>query len=262
VLNRETLTILIAGLDRREEMPVGRADALVLARVDVVHATASLVSLPRDLLVHLPTGRTCKLAEVYFHGARLRRPHQPRVGLALLSRVIREELGVVVDHSVCVDFGGFARLVDGLGGLEVDVPSRIHVEDVEDKSEAAHFEPGPQVMDGAQALRYARTRMADGDTWRRRRHVQLAEAVLTGTRRRPLRALWALARARRSVVSTFGVGAVLALGQAAARSRRGSVRTSVLGPPLIRDARTPGGKSVQVAEPEALRLAVGRALVV
>jgi LCP family protein required for cell wall assembly len=114
---------------------------------------ASLLSLPRDLWVPIAgTDHSAKINSAYNEG-----PQR-------LVRTVTQALGVPIHHYVEVDFNGFTRLVDEIGGVQicVDYPAQ-------DENTGLRLNPGCQVLDGTQGLAYTRSRhyeeFVDGD-WR------------------------------------------------------------------------------------------------
>ncbi len=154
---------LIVGSDTREGLPddlEGRFGSFAGERADVVilaHPDGSelrLLSLPRDLKVQIPGRGTDKINAAYAYG-----------GLDLLAQTVSTNFGVPIGHAVRVDFGGFASIVDAVGGveLEFDLPTR------DTKSGLLVEDGGRQTVDGATALGYVRSRsteVLDGGTWR------------------------------------------------------------------------------------------------
>nr|WSW68894.1 LCP family protein [Streptomyces sp. NBC_00995] len=117
----------------------------------------TLVSLPRDSNVEIPsfvgsesgkkfpgTGRTTKLNAAYAED-----------GPELLVRTVEFNTGLHIDHYVEIGFGGFAKIVDAIGGVELDIPKAF-----KDKYSGADFQAGKQTLDGQQALAFVRTRHA------------------------------------------------------------------------------------------------------
>ncbi|WP_030977032.1 LCP family protein [Streptomyces sp. NRRL S-1824] len=117
----------------------------------------TLVSLPRDSNVEIPTfvgsesgktykgtGRTVKLNAAYAED-----------GPELLVRTVEFNTGLHIDHYVEIGFGGFAKIVDAIGGVELDIPKAF-----KDKYSGADFQAGKQTLDGEQALAFVRTRHA------------------------------------------------------------------------------------------------------
>jgi LCP family protein required for cell wall assembly len=104
------------------------------------------------------------------------------------------ERGQHVDAVAQINFDGFAKVIDVLGGVDIDVPTHI----IDDEyptpdfgTTRIEFKPGVQHMDGATALIYARTRHADSDFGRAERQQQVLRAIAAELRRRgPLGQAW------------------------------------------------------------------------
>ncbi|NIV34370.1 MAG: LytR family transcriptional regulator, partial [Anaerolineae bacterium] len=80
--------------------------------------------------------------------------------------------------------GAFVEIIDTLGGIEVDVPKRLHDTRYPDPRpgdpyafKTIHFDPGPQQMNGTRALEYARSRMSTSDFDRAKRQQQVVLAI-------------------------------------------------------------------------------------
>jgi LCP family protein required for cell wall assembly len=143
--------ILIVGSDSREDLPEGfenfgtfggeRTDVIMVAHV-IAGQGAQILSLPRDLKVAIPGNGTNRINAAFVFG-----------GPDLLVQTIQNNFGIPIHHYVEIDFGGFARVVDALGGLTktFDNPAR-------DVKSGLNVEAGTQVMDGETALAYARSR--------------------------------------------------------------------------------------------------------
>jgi LCP family protein required for cell wall assembly len=143
--------ILIVGSDSRENLPEGfdnfgsfggeRTDVIMVAHV-VPGQGGQLLSLPRDLKVNIPENGINKINAAFVFG-----------GPDLLVQTIQNNFGIPIHHYVQIDFGGFANVVNALGGLDktFDHPAR-------DAKSGLNVDAGPQVMDGETALAYARSR--------------------------------------------------------------------------------------------------------
>lgn len=145
-------TFLVVGSDSRENLPDDlegkfgdfggeRADVIIL--MQVVDDTVQLLSIPRDLKVDIPGHGTNKVNAAYAFG-----------GPDLLVETVSAATGIRIGHYMEVGFGGFAGIVDALGGIELDF--RHPARDL--KSGLLVEEAGTQVVDGATALAYARSR--------------------------------------------------------------------------------------------------------
>ncbi len=174
------VTIALLGIDARPgEGFVARSDALMLARLDPDQGTATLLSMPRDMWVAIPGYGENKINAAFYYGER----QAAGGGLALTRQTLGRAFGLEVDHAVVIDFQGFRSLIDALDGITVDVPKELydgHFPTDDYGYSVAHFLPGPQKMDGAAALTYARIRHPDSDFER----IKRQQLVLVGIAQR------------------------------------------------------------------------------
>ncbi|MBI4504648.1 MAG: LCP family protein, partial [Chloroflexi bacterium] len=175
----ERVNILLLGVDRRpqEQGLPSRTDTVLVITVDPVTKSAGVLSMPRDLLVHVPGYGEYRVNTAYFLGEGERPPR----GGQLAKVTISANFGIPVHYYALVDFRGFERIVDTLGGVVVDVPYPLkddaYPSDVGDNIIRIFFDEGVQRMDGRTALRYARTRHADNDFGRNQRQQQVLLAL-------------------------------------------------------------------------------------
>lgn len=149
-----------------------RTDSIMLLHVPSGRGPATLVSLPRDSLVTINGYGENKLNASYSFG-----------GPTLLSRTVEELTGLHVDHYLEVGFGGFAGVVDAVGGVGICLSEAVH-----DPKIDLDLAPGCQRLDGAQALKYMRTRAFAGGDLERIEHQRqfLAALVAKATSRNVL----------------------------------------------------------------------------
>jgi LCP family protein required for cell wall assembly len=193
---REPFNVLLVGVDRRPDPEEGvRSDTLILVHVDPAGGWAGMLSIPRDSVVNIPNVGMRKINYAYTYGfnnaeAIYGAGTAPDAGGgALAAEAVAGFLGVKVDYIAQVDFAGFQRVVDTLGGIRVDVERPILDPSypTEDFGYERLFIPaGLQVMDGATALRYARTRHSSSDFDRSARQQQVLRAILDEVRARNL----------------------------------------------------------------------------
>jgi LCP family protein required for cell wall assembly len=149
-------TFLVIGADRRAgESARGRSDTTILMRLDPIHHSVSLLSIPRDLRVPIPGHGEDKINAAYSWG-----------GEALLIRTIREYFGIKINHFLEVDFHGFTNLVRKLGGVYIPVDGRYyHVNDgtTAGNWSAINIKPGYQKLGPQDALAFVRFRHLDTD---------------------------------------------------------------------------------------------------
>jgi LCP family protein required for cell wall assembly len=207
--------ILLIGVDARAGAPQEgvRGDTLIVIRLDPVARNISMLSIPRDTRAEVRDLGPSKINAAYAYGAGAAEllygpgttPEQG--GMALAAETVEQLLGLRIDYTAQVNFEGFAAIVDALGGITVDVPRRI-VDDAYPTEDFGTmrvvFEPGPQRMDGATALIYARTRHADSDFGRSERQQQVIRAIADELRARgALGQLQALAALRDALPGTL-----------------------------------------------------------
>ncbi|MET8611511.1 MULTISPECIES: LCP family protein [Streptomyces] len=162
------LNILVLGSDSRsgkadKELGGGdsegaRSDTAMVVHIDAGRTAATVVSIPRDTLVTRPScplpsgGQTAVAYGSMFNSAF-------SVGGPVCAVKTAESVtGVRMDHFVEIDFAGFAKLVDALGGVDVTTS-----QDIDDDKSHLHLKAGPHHLDGTQALALARTRHGIGD---------------------------------------------------------------------------------------------------
>ncbi len=128
--------ILLVGNDSRPGVGGARGDALHLLGVNPAKHQATMLDIPRD---------TCWAGDKINVG----NTQGPRTQANDVGGLV----GVQVSYVVDVDFAGFLGLVDGIGGVDVNVPTPMH-----DTYSGAYFNPGVTHMDGTQALAFSRDR--------------------------------------------------------------------------------------------------------
>jgi polyisoprenyl-teichoic acid--peptidoglycan teichoic acid transferase len=177
----EPQTILILGSDKDPELKdvqkgfKGLSDTTMLLRLDPNRDAVSLFSLPRDLKVEIPGLGTDKLNAAYAYGG-------PQLTLQTVENLLSTPGNPFeVNHLVNVDFEGFARAVNAIGCVYIDVDRRyFHSNDNTPASqdyEEIDLQPGYQALCGFDALDYARYRHTDNDVIRAaRQHEFLREA--------------------------------------------------------------------------------------
>jgi LCP family protein required for cell wall assembly len=165
-------TILIIGSDHRWQTPKNavHSDTIILARVDATHHRISLLSIPRDLYVPIAGQGQDRINEAFTLG-----------GAGLLIKTVREVFGVKIDHFVEVNFAGFRKLVDSVSGIYLPIDQRYlntNVGTSETNYSNIDLQPGYQLLNGTDALEFARFRHTDSDFYRAARQQLFLRAVL------------------------------------------------------------------------------------
>jgi LCP family protein required for cell wall assembly len=119
-----------------------RTDTIMIAHLSDGGARPTLLSIPRDLEVDIPGHGRNKVNAAFAFG-----------GAPLLVQTVERFTGLRMDHYAEIGFGGFATMVDAIGGVELDIPAEIR-----DEATGAVIPAGHQKLDGADALAFVRTR--------------------------------------------------------------------------------------------------------
>ena len=172
-------TVLVMGLDRRpgEQGLAFRTDTILLVSLDPISNSLGILSIPRDLYVDVPGYSQLQRVNTPMVLGELR---QPGYGPQLAMQTVQYNLGIRVHDYVIVDFNAFIRFVDIIGGIEIDVPYAISdplYPDMNYGYDPFYIRAGRQIMDGATALKYARTRHGDNDFQRAARQQAVIYAI-------------------------------------------------------------------------------------
>ena len=177
-IGEDTLVIALLGIDSGRTSNVWRTDSIMLLFIEQGAKRVGILSVPRDLWVYIPDHGYGRINTVDALGEQAKRVGG---GLALLDRTLRYNLGVPIDHYVRIDFDGFVRIIDAVGGVTVDV--EIPIADIfpdplaPDGEFRMDLPAGPQHMDGRTALAYCRSRLSTSDFDRARRQQEVVMAL-------------------------------------------------------------------------------------
>lgn len=175
---KERVNILLLGIDKRPDEQFSRTDTMILVTVDPENYTTGMLSIPRDLWVDIPGYHESRINTAYYFGDKL---GHPEGGPALAMQTVQHNLGVPVHFYIKVDFDGFRKIIDTLGGIEVDVPYTIDDPTFPDQNyghDPFYISAGQHVLDGETTLKYARTRKTPGsDFGRATRQQQVLIAI-------------------------------------------------------------------------------------
>lgn len=211
-------------------------DTLMVASIDPTHTQSVIVvSLPRDLYFlateKMGKGRINSLYrdyKGYLRGQGMETADASREAMTELGMEIGKTLGIPVHGVMKVDFEGFVDAVDVLGGIDVTVPQDIVDTEYPDENygyQTFELDAGPQHLDGATALKYARSRHSSSDFSRSARQQQIIIAMAHKAKAEKLhRDVGAITELlsvmREHVETTFGIRELIALGGAADRIDR------------------------------------------
>lgn len=176
------VNILVVGTDSRsgasgelgagdeDEVPGLRNDSTMVIHVSADRSRVQIVSIPRDTLVDIPA---CKhrdgtisepTSDDMFNNAMVYgadggdAPEDVGPGIACVKSTVEKLSNMTIDAFMVVDFAGFVRMIDALGGVWFNIPERI-----DDDSAQLYIDAGCWKLSGTHALAYMRSRKAQGD---------------------------------------------------------------------------------------------------
>ena len=247
------INVLLLGSDADDVRPGIRTDTMMVASVDAETGRTVLFSLPRNLQ-WAPFPTTSPLHKVYpkgfwcadqscllnaVHTETLNHPDLFKdvedAGLVELRGVISEILGLKINYYAMVDMRGFESLVDALGGVRLDIAKGVPIGGGSSKVEG-YIQPGKGVLlDGYQALWFARSRHGSSDYERMARQKCIVNALAKQvTPMNVVTRFNALADAGSAMVRTDIPGSdLMRLAELADAGRRLPIASTSFAPPLI-----------------------------
>ena len=172
----QRINLLIMGIDRRP-LPGpqanysdvvrwgGNTDTLIVATIDPLAKTVSLLSFPRDMWIdiHPPGGGVFQQRINYSFDMGLNAGKTVDAGAKQLETDMKADFGININYYVTLDFTGVEKLVDVIGGVDVNVPPDLAVynwfySDDDIHGQYVNFPPGPQHLDGYHAVAFGRNR--------------------------------------------------------------------------------------------------------
>ncbi|QQE73402.1 LCP family protein [Brevibacillus composti] len=165
----QPFSLLVLGIDSRDGERA-RSDTIMLAAVHPEKQRVYLLSIPRDTYMEIPGYGHDKLNHAMAYG-----------GPKLVKESLEGFLDVRIDRYLTIDFDGFRKVVDALGGVPIDVKKKMKYTDTSDDT-YIDLSPGLQTLSGDQALDYARYRKSDtgredSDYERIKRQQELVQAL-------------------------------------------------------------------------------------
>ena len=166
--------ILLLGADFRDNNDNGRTDAMMILTIDTINNKIKLSSLLRDTLVKISGHGKSKLNHSFSWG-----------GIELLEETIEENFKINIDKYILIDFKGFKKIIDDIGGITVNIKEEEldelnkYIFDIPDENAKKILNAGEHKLNGAQALSYVRIRKnVGGEYGRTQRQRQLLTLVM------------------------------------------------------------------------------------
>ncbi|WP_408991170.1 LCP family protein [Streptomyces sp. 1268] len=152
-----------------------RSDTTILLHLAADRKSATAVSIPRDLMVEIPSCRTADDKKTRERFTQFNSAFELG-GTACTIRTVERMTGIRIDHHMVVDFNGFKDMVDAVDGVEICLKEPIN-----DKDARLELPAGRQTLNGEEALGYVRARKSLGngsDTERMERQQQFLGALV------------------------------------------------------------------------------------
>lgn len=174
-LNENIVNIALFGIDTRADDYNGRADSIMIATLDKEHKNIKLTSIMRDTYVSIPDYKYDKINHSYAKG-----------GPELTIKTINQNFDMNIKNYVTVNFEAMEKIVDSVGGVDIDVTSgeikymdqyQIELDRLAGDISARVNTPGVHTLTGRQAVAYCRIRYIGNDQARTERQRKVLEQV-------------------------------------------------------------------------------------
>jgi LCP family protein required for cell wall assembly len=262
----EIVTFLLLGSDTRGGTSF-RTDTILIAIVRPRDGQVSLISVPRDLWVNIPTVGMQRINTAYLFG---QNSYQGG-GAGLLKDTILYNLGLKIDHIAMIDFNGFRKVVDTFGGIDVPISCpytdwRLLDPSYDPENENNWFlytaGPGLLHMDGDLALWYARSRKRSNDFDRGRRQQEVIRAIYKqALRTDSVARIPQLYTDLSSLFTTdLGLADILKLAPMGLHLSNADIRSYYIAGSLVTSWITPGGAYVLLPNNELIQQMLNQAI--
>ena len=173
----DVINIALFGLDQRDVTANGRSDSIMVLSIDKAHKKIKVFSIMRDSYVYIDGRGDDKITHAYYFG-----------GPQLAIKTINENFGLNIRDFVTVNFFGLEKIIDALGGIEIDVKEKEipvinsyidEISQIEGKPAQHITKAGKQNLNGIQAVAYSRNRYTgNGDYERTERQRRVLDALM------------------------------------------------------------------------------------
>lgn len=184
ISTQNVTTIMLVGQNYREGEESYLSDTMIMCTINRDTNTLTMTSLLRDLYVPLPSyaghgpGRN-RINVCYHLGTQW--TGSVKGGMEMLALCVEQNFGIPIDHTVEVDFVAFEKIIDLMGGVEIELTeAEANYLNSDDCAYYGfdEFEPGLQTLNGLEALAYARIRAIDSDFARTNRQRTLINSLI------------------------------------------------------------------------------------
>jgi len=173
-----TTNFLLTGIGGKKHDGSNLTDTIIVASLNYDKKTITMLSIPRDFYIKSKTFGNQKINSLY---ALARKKTNDKKGMETLQQTVTQITSIPTQYYIKIDFSGFEKIIDALGGVDINVEHRIY-DPYYPKGETIKYETfiiekGPQHLDGKTALKYARSRKTTSDFDRAKRQQQIIYAI-------------------------------------------------------------------------------------
>jgi LCP family protein required for cell wall assembly len=242
-----TINFLLIGSDASADRRYARTDSIIVASINPEIPSVSMLSIPRDTHVRIPGFGEDRINTAFERGYQ---SEYPGGGPRFLALVLRKNFGIHIDHFVRIDFQGFIKAIDTLGGIEVLAECELHdtFPDPQNPRRGIDLDvyPGRVSLTGQQALWYSRSRWSTSDFDRARRQQKVLRAVLRKARQSDLlqNAIGLYGDFRDNVETSVGIGDLTSLVDIARRLDDITIKNRVITFPVVKSVTRADGAMV------------------
>ena len=187
--------IALFGLDNRTESTDGNSDAIIILSIDRDHNKIKMTSIARDTLVKVEgynsKGSLTKITHAFSYGAHKKNES----GASVAVKTLNQNFGMNIQRYMYINFQGFAKIIDFLGGVTIDVKPK-ELNELNNRMKFTEQQCGVKItrvknsgvqrLDGWQALVYSRIRKMDSDIDRGNRQKDVLQAVFNEVKDLPM----------------------------------------------------------------------------
>ena len=195
--SQKLINIMLIGQDTRADNATRNSDAMILCTINKETKTLTMTSFLRDMYVQIPGYGGNKINACY-----------PIGGMKLLDKCLEQNFGVKVDANVAVNFNGFMKLIDMVGGVKINLTAdeanylNYNGNWGVTGNDGWQLKAGENNLTGSQALAYSRIRALGLDFERTERQRKVITSLLEKAKSMNVMELYALAKEGVSMIST------------------------------------------------------------
>jgi len=161
--SRDRINILLTGQGGEGHPGPYLTDTIILTSIKPSTGQLALLSIPRDMVVRIPDNGLDRINAANAYGET---NGYPGGGAAMAARILEDTLDLPINYYARIDFTGFEQMIDDMGGVKINIGRSFTDRQYPDDSlgyQIVSFDAGEQILNGDQALKYVRSRHAEGE---------------------------------------------------------------------------------------------------